>query len=112
MIRSQPLNVDLQDITAMVTVMRVTKDTVIGWDGLSSEESKTVFIPIAEFTAPDMRVTDPWTHYKSLSLRVARIFWCVGGGGAAVSSVVSLSHHLVLEQRRSSASTKKGAAAA
>lgn len=58
----------------MVTVMRVTKDTVIGWDGLSKEAGKTMFVPIAEFTAPDMRVTDPWTHYKSLTVRVSRIF--------------------------------------
>ncbi len=52
-------------LSAIVTVIRVSRNMVIGWDGLAganggAASSSTLFLPITEFTAPDARASDPW----------------------------------------------------
>ena len=124
--RSQAHALDLDSVTALITVMRVSKDTVrrcaqgaperkkkkgggggvmsqhacltqraasqvIGWNGLNVNKGETMFVPIAEFTAPDMRSTDLWTHHRSLTRRVGHIFRCVWGSRLPRSRVVLVS---------------------
>ena len=72
-------DVPYASLSAIITVIRVSRNMVIGWDGLAGAHagaaaSSTLFLPITEFTAPDARASDPWVHYAALSARVGGIF--------------------------------------
>lgn len=72
---------DVSRLKQMLTVVRVTKDAVIGFDGLqppqqttdlamtpsaagrSLDNSNMLLIPLEEFTSRDVRATDSWVEY-------------------------------------------------
>jgi len=68
-----PAAFDVDGVTALISVIRVTKDDVVGLDGLQGG-LVTVFVPLEEFSAPDPREQDPWMEVRPLSMRVGRIF--------------------------------------
>lgn len=61
------------ELTAMITVTRVTTEYVLGWDGMSGGKDK-MWVPLKEFVSPDVRRTDPWHLHIALTARIGRIF--------------------------------------